>query len=172
MAKAVWTIALEDGTHTVELEHSYFSGKRNIRVDGRPLELPAKTASSIVDFGRDQPFKIGNHDCVVHIRTNGLTFSYDLSVDGRSVSTGERVSVAGPVPSWAWAFVVACGIIPIISLGGILPAAIGFGGAAGCYAIAKDDSKQVTTRVALCAAVTGLCWALFIGMILALRRAT
>lgn len=171
MANKVWTINLEDGQHTVELEHGYFSGKRLIRIDGRPLAHPAKATRSTIDFGSEHPFRIGNHYGVVHIRTNGLTFNYDLSVDGRSVATGEKVSESGPVPAWAWIFVVACGVIPIVSLGGALPAAIGFGGAAGCYAIAKDGPQQALTRVLLCAGVTGLCWALFVGLILGLRSA-
>jgi hypothetical protein len=167
MAKKVWTVYLEDGAHTVELEHGYFSGKRAIRVDGRPFPLPPASARSFFDFGSDHPIRIGQHAAAVHIRTSGLTYRYDLSIDGRSVGTGDYVSSSGSVPLWTWAFVVACALIPIVSLGGAIPGAIGFGGAAGCYAIAKDDSKETATRVLLCIGVTVLCWVLFIGLILA-----
>lgn len=36
MGKKVWEFTLEDGKHTVVLEHGYFSGKRVITVDGMP----------------------------------------------------------------------------------------------------------------------------------------
>jgi hypothetical protein len=167
MANKVWAVKLEDGRHTVELEHGYFSGKRIIRVDGEQLE----STTSIIDFGGEHSFQIGNHTGIVHIRTNGLTYNYDLSIDGRSIGTGKEVSASGPLHAWVWIFVAGCGLIPLVSLGGALPAAIGFGGAAGCYAIGKDDSKEVATRVMLCAGVTVLCWVLFVGLILLIRGA-
>ncbi|HEX8175889.1 MAG TPA: hypothetical protein VF543_12285 [Pyrinomonadaceae bacterium] len=89
MAKKAWTIELEDGKHLVELSHKYLSGEKEIRLDGRPLLF--RDINSPVDFGGDYPFFIGEHRCAVHIRTNGLTFRYDLSIDGHSAKTGESV---------------------------------------------------------------------------------
>ena len=34
-----------------------------------------------------------------------------------------------PIPPWVWVFVVACGAIPVVALGGAVPMALGFGGA-------------------------------------------
>jgi hypothetical protein len=65
----------------------------------------------------------------------------------------------GPIPAWAWVFIVACGIIPVLTLGGAIPGAIGFGGAGGCLAVSRDAQKPVGTRVALCAAITVACYA-------------
>lgn len=170
MATKIWTITLEDGKHQIELEHAYISGKRDITVDGTLIKLPPKSAQSFLDFGSNHPFKIGNHCCIVHIRTNGITFSFDLSVDGRSISTGKQVDSSDSVPPWVWPFVIACGIIPIISLGGAVPAMIGSAGACYCYSISQDTSKQATTRVLMCFGVTSICWVLFIGLILAVRK--
>lgn len=171
MAKKTWTFRLDDRLHVVELEHGYFSGKRIIHVDGKLLETTTKGVRAFIDFGSEHSFQIGRHPVVVHIRTNGLTFSYDLSIAGRSVTTGKEVSSA-PVPAWIWVFVSACLLIPIVSLGGALPGAIGAGGAAGCYAIAKDAKKQIRTRIVLCLVVTILCWVLFIVTLLMIKRAT
>ena len=170
MAKKIWTVALEDGQHTIELEHGYISGKRKICVDGTPIKLPPESANSFLDFGSNHPFKIGSHCCIIHIRTNGITFSFDLSVDGRSISTGKQVDSSTSVPSWVWAFVFACGIIPIISLGGAVPALIGFVGAGYCYSISQDTSKKMTTRIFVCFSATSICWSLFIGLILAVGK--
>ena len=108
MAKKIWRFELGDGEHTVELEHGYWSGKRVIRVDGERLERTRR----LVDSGSQHAFEIDGHPCAVHIRTNGITFTYDLVVGGRSVETGEPVTPSPPIPRWAWAFAVACGVIP------------------------------------------------------------
>ena len=41
-------------------------------------------------------------------------------------------------PLWAWVFVAACVLIPLLSLGGAIPGAIGGGGAYACHAVARD----------------------------------
>ncbi len=69
------------------------------------------------------------------------------------------------IPGWAWIFVVGCVLIPIVTLGGAIPGAIGGGGAFGCVSIARDPSKPVATRVILCSVVTGICWALFVAFV-------
>ncbi|MGE3809535.1 MAG: hypothetical protein AB7K24_33140, partial [Gemmataceae bacterium] len=87
MATRFWTFDLDNHTHRVWLEHGFWSGKKEIRLDDMPIELPPQ--SCLVDTGGDFPFPVGdNHRCVVHIRTNGLTYSYDCTVDGVSVETG------------------------------------------------------------------------------------
>jgi hypothetical protein len=71
----------------------------------------------------------------------------------------------GPIPGWAWIFAVACGLIPVITLGGAIPGAIGFGGAGGCISIARDESKAVATRVGLCLGITATCWVTFAALV-------
>jgi hypothetical protein len=71
------------------------------------------------------------------------------------------------IPGWAWIFVVGCLLIPIITVGGAIPGAIGGGGAFGCVSIARDPSNAVATRVIYCAVVTGICWILFVAFMVA-----
>ncbi len=162
MAKKVWTFMLEDGTHTVELAHGYWSGKRTIRVDGKLLQHTAKVGHAVMDFGSDHPFSIGSHRGSVRIQTNGLTYRYDLVLDGRSIVTGRPAAGSAKLPPWAWAFILACGVIPILTLGGAIPGAIGAGGVVGCISIARNSARPTISRVMLCAGVTVLCWALLI----------
>jgi hypothetical protein len=68
----------------------------------------------------------------------------------------------GPSPGWAWIFAVACGIIPVLTLGGAIPAAIGFCGASGCVTVARNDAKSVGVRVGICCGITAVCWILFV----------
>jgi hypothetical protein len=70
-----------------------------------------------------------------------------------------------PIPPWAWLFAVACGIIPVMTLGGAIPGGIGFGGAGGCLAIARDSSRPLPVRVLLCTGITLLCWGLLIVLV-------
>jgi hypothetical protein len=74
-------------------------------------------------------------------------------------------------PVWAWIFIIACGAIPVISLGGAIPGAIGFGTAAACYQIARDGSRSTQTRVLFCLGITVLAWALFLGFVFVLAPA-
>src|SRR5262245_10299611 len=126
MPKKTWRFRLEDGFHSVELDHNIWSGKRIIRVDGAIVEESRRT----FDLGSEHSIRVAGHPASVHIRSGGLSsYRYDLVIDGRSFTTGQPV---GPMPSWAWGFVAACVAIPLISMGGAVPAALGGGGAAAC----------------------------------------
>lgn len=72
-----------------------------------------------------------------------------------------------PIPGWAWAFAVACGIMPVLSLGGAIPGALGLGSAAACIQIARKPTLSVGRRVLYCAGVTVLCWGLFVAFLIA-----
>lgn len=74
-------------------------------------------------------------------------------------------SAADPVPGWAWIFIVACGLIPVITLGGAVPATIGVGGASAVISLARLRSWSVVMRAGACAAVTLACW-LSLGLLL------
>jgi hypothetical protein len=63
-------------------------------------------------------------------------------------------------PQWAYLFAAACGIIPILTLGGAIPAMVGFGGAGGCLTVARFASLPLVLRLFLCVAITGGCWLL------------
>lgn len=67
-----------------------------------------------------------------------------------------------PIPGWAWIFAIACGIIPILTLGGAIPGAIGGGGAFGCIAIAREPSMALGIRIAVCTGISMLCWVLLV----------
>ena len=82
MAHKRWVLKSDEGVHTVELEHGYFSGKRIIRVDGRIIDQSEKW----FDTGSIHPFQIGNHYCEVLIQVRlGIYFRYGLIVDGRAI---------------------------------------------------------------------------------------
>jgi hypothetical protein len=68
----------------------------------------------------------------------------------------------GPPPSrWVWIFAVACFAIPVVSLGGAIPAMIGVGGGLGCLNIARQLATTTRHKVFQCGAVAAGCWAIF-----------
>jgi len=75
-----------------------------------------------------------------------------------------------PIPWWGYLFAGACGIIPVLTLGGAIPGAIGVGGAAGCLAIARDPAKSVAIRVGICTGISAVCWALFAVLLVLVAR--
>ncbi len=159
MPKKSWMIQLEDGTHLVELDQRWVSGKRIIRVDGQVV-LESKSAP--MNTGNDDEFLIGLHKCILHSRTNGFTSNYDLSVDGRSIQTGLPVAKLQPIPKWVWIFVVACAAIPVVTLGGAIPALLGIGGAAACVVISRHPTRSTRAKTLWAAGITALSWALLI----------
>ncbi len=159
MTKNVWSITLEDSLHTIEFERGVWSTKHTIRVDGQVVH---EGRSYATDFGTDDSFQIGKHACTVHTRTHWTKIDYDLSIDGLSITTGQPASLRVPLPKWAWIFIVACIAVPIITLGGALAGAIGFGGAYVCLDIARRSAWQTRRRVVVSAGVTLLCYALLV----------
>jgi hypothetical protein len=106
MTKKTWQFELEDGKHQVELEHGFFSGKRNIQLDGKAIFESSEFQNLVFDTGGVHEFNVNSHPCAVIIRTNGLTFYYDFAVDGRSITTGKSIDSIKPLPAWVWLLIV------------------------------------------------------------------
>ena len=81
MPKREWSFELADGRHTVELDYGYWSGKREIYIDG----LPYESSRNIWDTGSVHHFKISDVPCILHIKISGYKVSYRLYVDGKIV---------------------------------------------------------------------------------------
>jgi hypothetical protein len=166
MKRKVWNLRLDDGFHSVALDHGVWFGERTITVDGQVVE---RTRTGL-DFGSQHPIEIAGYPGTVIIRSNGLTYTYDLIVNGRSLRTGQPVvaepeAPAAGFPCWGWVFIAACAMIPLLSAGGALSAAIGLGGAMACAGMLRDEARSELVRLMLCFSVTFFCWVLFAGVI-------
>jgi hypothetical protein len=75
-----------------------------------------------------------------------------------------KVRTFSSLPGWGWVFVVACGVIPVITLGGAVPALLGIGGAAVCATLSKRPNWPTPRRVLACAGVTVGAWFLFLSL--------
>jgi hypothetical protein len=70
-------------------------------------------------------------------------------------------SAADPVPKWTWPFMIACGAIPVISLGGAIPAVIAVLGVAGIVPVSRATRWSVAMRALACALIVVMCWGAF-----------
>jgi hypothetical protein len=73
-----------------------------------------------------------------------------------------------PTPQWAYFFAVACGAIPLLTLGGLIPAALGFGGASSCLAVSRVGALPSPLRLLACVVITGACWFLLVVLVAAI----
>lgn len=69
------------------------------------------------------------------------------------------------VPKWAWVFMGACALIPIVSLGGAIPFVAGGFGFLTCRDISKNLSRPTSINVILCAGVTVAMWVAVIAVV-------
>lgn len=95
-------------------------------------------------------------------------------VSCRSSLTPARAAVAkeqakAATPQWGYLFVCACGAIPIVTLGGAIPAALGFGGAGVCLSASRAYSVHGAIRFVACLCVTLACWAILVALLVELN---
>src|SRR5262245_2173456 len=82
------------------------------------------------------------------------------------VCYGCKTPIRVPVetPGWAYLFAIGCGVMPFLTLGGLVPALLGIGSAGMCMGTAKATSLPEWFRLAVCALIAGCAWVLFWGM--------
>lgn len=165
------TFALRSGEEK-RLRVAWGFGWKNLRVelDGREIGRVDKGFAALRQ-GQKMALEDGSNLLVQVAMVKGpfgKVAELHLYVDGKVVPGSDAV----PIPKWGYAFMAACGAIPLAALGGAVPAALGFGAAAGCASLARDDARSTKTRVALCALVTAAAWVAFLtfaGLVAAAR---
>jgi hypothetical protein len=69
------------------------------------------------------------------------------------------------LPRWVWFFAAACFAIPVLTIGGAIPTAIGFVGAFYCMAVARQANKSTRKKLVRCMGTTAACWILFLVLV-------
>jgi hypothetical protein len=64
-------------------------------------------------------------------------------------------------PWWAWLFAAVCGAVPIVALGGWVPAMIGVCGATGCIRVGTRLRHSPLAGFILCLLMSIASWTLF-----------
>lgn len=95
MPGRAWKIKLEDGTHTVKLEHGKMVRRFAVQVDGKMVDLQENV---LIEQGNRLSFRINQHECHILVLMAGAsTFEYDFIVDGYSVQSGKEVDLPSPM---------------------------------------------------------------------------
>lgn len=154
MTKKSWTFELDNQEHTIQLEHSSLIGKRSIYLDGVLQEKKTR----FFDTGSRNIVQIGGHTCTVLIGTNnGLTYNYDLLIDGLSIETGLEKSPAEPLPSWQWILIITYLPIFLIVLIDAVPAiVIGGFGFFLCAILGLNKTMSKTAKISISAVITSV----------------
>lgn len=148
-----WEWLIEGRAVTAEI--SMFTGREVVRVDGVevfnaismrlrsevPIALPSGRSALVV-------VRIGNF----------LLPTCELILDGAVVAPkrGPESSKA-ELAWWQWLLVGMCAIIPILTMGGALPALIGIGGASTNWKLATSN-RSTGTKALLMGAVAVSSW--------------
>jgi hypothetical protein len=61
-------------------------------------------------------------------------------------------------PGWAYLFATLCGIVPVLTLGGLIPIMVACSCAGGCLTVARTHSIPLMLRLFVCLAITAVCW--------------
>jgi hypothetical protein len=87
-----------------------------------------------------------------------------MDTDTVCVGCGRAMVRQIVTPTWSYIFAVACGIIPVLTLGGIIPFTIGMTGASSCVGVSRT-TLPLPLRLLACVGITVVCWVLFMLMI-------
>lgn len=131
-------------------------GKHVLTINGTPTEIKSGFKSSMLGF--DEKFMLDGKEAQLVINNKVP----DIAVDGVFLKSGKKYV---PSPAWVVVFSILCLLIPIISLGGALPALLGCGGLALCVSVSKT-SLPSAVRVILCTLITLLAWVLWFVLII------
>jgi hypothetical protein len=81
----------------------------------------------------------------------------DIAVDGVYLRSGKKYLAR---PAWALVFIIISLAIPVVSIGGALPALLGLGGAA-LNVLASRNTLPLAVRILLCLIATIVVWVVF-----------
>lgn len=71
---------------------------------------------------------------------------------------GRDRDAAPPVPAWGYLFIGACGIIPVLTVGGAVPILLGAGGASLCLKVCRARHMDGMVKFLMCGVITAVAW--------------
>ena len=157
-----WTWKLLTG-EDIEYSINAFVGTESLLVDGEKQKLKNKL------FGgrHEVPLKDGRSVVLITKPNFGLAPGVQLFVGDKEINPNNGPAKRHP-PGWVWTFVVICMVIPIITVGGAVPAAIGVSGALGCISVSRSK-LAAGMRVFLCIVVSSTTWLVFVWLMRLLK---
>lgn len=88
MAKRNWEIELDGRLHKIELTHDFVTGKIEIFIDGRKIEIPKSELPKLLEFDSKHKLNVAGHPGQINIQYDGSSYSYQLLIDGQPIMRG------------------------------------------------------------------------------------
>lgn len=176
MGDRTWTVTVEGRQRQILLRHGYFSARRQVFVDGKPV-LDVRPAGlgfvRLWNTATDHEFTVDGHRCFVRIdpTVDNMTYKKFLSVDGVDADSGAPMAalpmndsgmreggwLGGRSSEWvASLFATSAFIIGLTAwrqLHTVTPFLLGLGASAVCFSAPRIVGQDRIQQVLLCAAV-------------------
>ena len=149
-APIVWESIINQKNYT--FSYQKIKGKHTLTVNGVSQTLKCGFMSAL--FGFDEEFNLDGTNARLVIEKK----IPDIVVDDVYVQSGKKYIKR---PKWVIVFVIICLLVPVVTIGGAIPALIGFGGAALCVSVSKS-ALSTAIRVVLCSFISLAAWILFL----------
>jgi hypothetical protein len=149
-----WSTVINETSYQITLTPNQWSGNHRLTVNGKEMVLPRKPFQAFT--GLDTPIRLGEKEA--HFVLIGS--KSDIAIDGIFLRSGKPYMPLKGLPWWIWMFVIAFAAIPVITLGGALPAVIAVIGAMWCVRIAILPTLNTGLKIFICFAVTASAWGL------------
>lgn len=125
-----------------------FKNKNILHVNNQQVFIKENFFAQI--FGFEQKVNFDGIDGYFVVQKYGP----DIAYDGVCLRSHEEFT---PQPKWSVLFAVMCMLIPIVTMGGALPAALGFGGAWLSLKVSRAKFP-LALKIIACIGITILCW--------------
>jgi hypothetical protein len=158
----VWHIHDNGDDYEIRAEYRQFSGGHKVTVNGIPVGHKRSFIQGIT--GMDQILTLGTKEAHLVMIGNRA----DLAVDGVYLDSGEPYLPLLPMPRWNWVFIVLCFIIPVLSLGGVVPVLIAFMGAYATVKVSVKRDMGLFFQLLLSTLITAGAWILFLAFVIAI----
>ena len=149
-----WNVNIGQNSHVVQFDPG--KRKKNMRLIVDGAETPIKLSFMQNITGLDHEFTLEGIPCHFVLRGSKA----DLAVNGTYIDSKKAYTPLRKPGPLTWVFVVLCLAIPVVSLGGALPAVLGVAGAMGCLFVSTAPQLQLPVRVTLCVLITAVAWGL------------
>lgn len=155
-----WKLHIDGYNHTVVFKSNKLTGRKQLFVDNNEVILENKLFQDLL--GIDIPIMIGDKECRFVI-ANGKA---DVVVEGIYFDSKFTYTPLKPMPRWNWLFIILCFLIPVISLGGVLPMVIALVGSLICSRISMSQKLNTISSIICCIGIVIVCWCLWILLII------
>lgn len=147
-----WSLELAGKQYEILFTLDRWRGRHKLVVNGEPVSLSMDFKARYLGV-IDVPFDLGDLQARLVV-TNGK--KADIAIHGMYIDS-QRSYVPIKIPAWSWLFVFLMIGIPVISLGGAIPGALGAVGALLCVRFSVHPTWSVVMKWSVCS----LCVVLF-----------